>query len=809
MSDACQIPLFVLLSLIAGPLAAAEPRAPIAAPGLAFSEPAEAAPAPRKFPAHWGEPPGAQTRDYRPLPGGYGNGSSTLARWIQDHLDKDASASAEGFEWASAPAAGEPGKFAMEEIRREAEARGVTSSAGARAIRVTLAVDQEGQAAAQSYRIRVRTEGGRRSITVRGADPIGAMYGGLDIAEAIRTGTLDALTDCDRQPHIARRGIKFNLPLDLRTPSYTDCSDAAQANLPVMWEREFWTAFLDAMARHRYNVLSLWSLHPFPSLVRVPEFPEVALADVWRTRAKLDDTFSFAGSDMVRPGMLADHEVVKRLTIDEKIAFWRWIMQHAADRGIQVYFFTWNVFTFGAEGKHGITNDLNNEITKEYFRASVREMVKTYPLLAGMGITAGEGMPHDMDSKVKEAWLWDTYGEGVRDALKNDPQREFRMIHRFHWTAQGDILDAFKQYPGPFDFSFKYSVAHMYSIPNPPFIQPLLEHLAPGRKTWLTVRNDDLYTFRFGDPAYAREYIVNMPPADKIAGFYMGPDGYVWGRDFLERHPDPGPRPLVMEKQWYAFMLWGRLAYDPSLPDSHFERVLAARHPQASSSHLFRALQGASQVMPLITRFFWGDIDLKWYPEACLSHPRSKGFYTVRHFMDGISMPGAEVLCIRDWRARLTARQPMTETTPLQIADALDGAAAKTLASLETLRDASKADSELRKTVNDCEALAWLGRYYASKIRGACALALFDVNTDTFEQQAALRHLGEALAHWKRYAAIRDAQYVPALYNRVGHVDVTALTAKVAADIDIARDWKPGTLQDDGKRSGTEKGFRK
>jgi hypothetical protein len=123
----------------------------------------------------------------------------------------------------------------------------------------------------------------------------------------------------------------------------------------------------------------------------------------------------------------------------------------------------------------------------------------------------------------------------------------------------------------------------MYSITKPPFIQPLLENIAPGMKTWLTVRNDDIYTFRFGDPAYAREYILNIPPADKIAGFYMGPDGYTWGRDFLERNPDSGKRPLVMEKQWYSFMLWGRLAYDPSLPDSHFERALATRHPTASS----------------------------------------------------------------------------------------------------------------------------------------------------------------------------------------------------------------------------------
>jgi hypothetical protein len=704
------------------------------------------------------------------------------------------------------PAAAGPVKFAAEEIRRDAAAKGLAfGDDAAAATRVTLTVGETAGAIAQSYRI----ERDGANVRVIGGDATGAMYGGLDIAEAIRTGTLDSLRNSDHKPHIAQRGIKFNLPLDLRTPSYSDSGDAAQANIPEMWDRDFWTRFLDGLARHRYNVLSLWSLHPFPSLVKVPEFPEVALNDVWRTRAKLDDTFHFHGTDMVRPAMLADHEVVKRITIDGKIEFWRWVMQHAADRGIRVYFFTWNVFTFGAAGKHGITDDLNNPITKKYFRASVRELVKTYPLLAGIGITAGENMPKEMESKAKEAWLWDTYGEGVRDALKDDPKRQFGLIHRFHWTAQSDILDAFKDYPGQVEFSFKYSVAHMYSITNPPFIQPLLENIAPGRKTWLTVRNDDLYTFRFGDPAYARDYVANMPAADKMAGFYMGPDGYTWGRDFLERHPAPGARPLVLEKQWYSFMLWGRLAYDPALPDSHFERALAARHPTAPAHALFRALQGASQVMPLTTRFFWGDIDLKWFPEACLSHPRSKGFYTVRHFMEGITMPGSAVLPIRDWRARLVARKPMSQTTPLEIAAALEGAAAQTSAALESLRAAAPGDDELRKNIHDCEALAHLGRYYAAKIRGACALALFDLGGDKTEHASSLRHLGEALAHWKNYAAVRDAHYVPALYNRLGVVNLTALTANVAADLDLARSWKPGTLKDDGRRTGSEKGFRK
>ena len=36
----------------------------------------------KPFPANWGKPPEIQTKDYRPLPYGYGHGSSTLYHWI-------------------------------------------------------------------------------------------------------------------------------------------------------------------------------------------------------------------------------------------------------------------------------------------------------------------------------------------------------------------------------------------------------------------------------------------------------------------------------------------------------------------------------------------------------------------------------------------------------------------------------------------------------------------------------------------------------------------------------------------------------
>ena len=47
------------------------------------------APNGKEYPAHWGQPPLRQTRDLRDLPGGYGRGSGTLARWIQKNLELD------------------------------------------------------------------------------------------------------------------------------------------------------------------------------------------------------------------------------------------------------------------------------------------------------------------------------------------------------------------------------------------------------------------------------------------------------------------------------------------------------------------------------------------------------------------------------------------------------------------------------------------------------------------------------------------------------------------------------------------------
>ena len=56
---------------------------PVCEPTIYYS------PSGKPFPTSWGSPPEIQTKDYRPLPYGYGHGSSTLYHWIEKNKQED------------------------------------------------------------------------------------------------------------------------------------------------------------------------------------------------------------------------------------------------------------------------------------------------------------------------------------------------------------------------------------------------------------------------------------------------------------------------------------------------------------------------------------------------------------------------------------------------------------------------------------------------------------------------------------------------------------------------------------------------
>ena len=652
--------------------------------------------------------------------------------------------------------------------------------------------------APEGFSLRRVSSGNELQLHVFAHDAAGAMYGGLELAEQIRARGTQGVSDTDRNPHMPLRGTKFNIPLDLRTPSYTDMSDSAQANIATVWDFEFWRAYLDQLARDRYNYVSLWNLHPFPSMVKVPEFPDVALDDVWRTRAPLAEDYTTRTTDLLSPAMLANKEVLKRLTIAQKIAHWRKVMQYAHDRNIAFYVVTWNVFTYGVDGKHGISDALDNPKTIDYFRASVREMFRTYPLLAGIGLTAGENMGEvkmysgGVDAfDVKEKWLFDTYGQGVLDAARAEPNRRFSLIHRQHESRAQDIAATFKpvidQPNVDFVLSFKYAQAHVLSSTTQTYHRGYVESLGDLKTLW-TLRNDDALMLRWAAPDFVREFVRNIPH-EVSAGYYVGSDMWVWGREFLSKAPaakNKGARQLEIDKHWLHFLLWGRLGYDPTLDNQRIAALVGRRFSGVDGAKLLAAWQDASLVYPLVTGFHWADFDFQWYIEGCRSRPgpakTASGFHSVETFINQPVHPGTDNIPIPKFVAGETRG-----TTPLMVAANIDARADAALAGITALEKSGRAEGELSETLNDIRAMALLGKYYAAKIRGATALARFRRHRDETQQREAVRELTAAQGFWKDYTTRMGERYRNPLWtNRVGYVDWAELDAEVARDIVLA-----------------------
>lgn len=706
-------------------------------------------------------------------------------------------------------------EFARQEVEAALKARGDAAAlaeleqmgkkAGAR---IVLALRSEAKAVeaakragaaepkaseAEGFSIRVSKSGGAKTMWVFGADAGGMLYGALELAETIRLEGLDKVHDADQKPYLAMRGVKFNIPLDARTPSYTDVSDSAQQNIATVWDFAFWQEFIDRLARDRYNFVSLWSLHPFPSMVKVQEYPDVALADVKRSRAKWKENYALEGMGFDDPEITRDMETLKAMTIEEKIAFWRKVMAYAKSRNVDFYVMTWNIFVNGTEGKYGITDKIDNPVTADYFRKSVKAMLLTYPDLAGIGLTTGENMPK-ATSAQKEEWAFKTYGMGVMDAAKEAPGRKIRFIHRQHQTGAQEITKRFepmiKNPDIEFNFSFKYAQAHVYSSMEQPFCKDFVGDLN-GVKTLWTLRNDDFYHVRWGAPDFVREFMQKIPVAVS-QGYYYGSDQWIWGREFLSAEPE-SPRELEIAKHWYEWMLWGRLGYDPTVSDARFEKIIAARFPGADAKRLFTAWQEASMAFPLVTGFHWGAMDFQWYAEACKSRPEpaqtASGFHDVNRFITLKPHPGTDNVSIPDYVKAVMAGKKAKGTTPVRVSHELGQHAEKALKIAAGMREGDS--KELSQTLNDIRAMGWLGKYYSAKILGATELALYRASGDEAHKKAAVAALTEGAAAWEQYVGLLRAQYRNPLWtNRVGIVDWEKLSAEVKRDIAIAEEAK-------------------
>ncbi len=572
------------------------------------------------------------------------------------------------------------------------------------------------------------------SYWVFGGDVNGAMYGGLQIAENITYDGFGGTYDETVTPDFKQRGVKLNLPMDRRIPTYSGHTNNTSTQYAVknVWDMKFWETWFDQQARNRYNVLSVWVHHPFPALVKVSGYEKACLPSI-------EGFFGYADPT---------------LTLEKRIAFWRQVMTYAHNRGFSFYFFCWNVCAEYAEDMYPgvITEKEDNPITQDYLSKSMKALLETYPELDGFGISAGDNMK--LPKNDRPAWTWKAYGKAAYDYALANPDRKFTMLHRGLGTALTSVYkdwEPLTKLPNfKFDYEVKYANAHMYSTLTPKWYDSdLADGAKAGQKTWLTLRNDDYFFMDMGDPEFVRAYLKNIPYRNTVNSFNIGSDIYMPTRTYWCKDSTMNGQ-LEIQRNWYIQMLWGRTAYNKNISDAVFKKQMALRFPQISSETMFTAWALASRQLPKVqelTQGSWG-LDAHWYAESS-TYPQNRGAF---RFLDDfietkIARNSSSNLCSISSSAAGTCG---TAKSTYQLADEMEADGLSALKLIDGI--SSQGDKGLEVKLNNIKQLSYLTIHFAHKIKAA-------TYKKASQNPNAIEAMGKAYCWWMKYVNAMDALF--------------------------------------------------
>jgi len=564
---------------------------------------------------------------------------------------------------------------------------------------------------------RIRKTNGNLSVTA--LDDTGLMYGLLDLAEQIEMNKgLRGVEERNTNPRFLFRAVKFNLPWT----SYRE-NESLQANTELCKDLNMWSAFLDMMAEDRLNVLTLWSLDPFPYLVKTKNFPKAT------------------------PFSDAEQAEWKR--------FWTALFQMAKDRGIETYILNWNIIVSKSfrehygEGNTGLWADgYTSPKMEKYIRETVTQVINEYPDLTGLGITPGEAM-QKWEGPQMASWFERTFFEGIkaadrrskfiyRAALSGDHQPHRDVIDRSGiGTAESPIIVELK-----FNWSHGHSSTTLVKAHGSGTGKQYWENPPPSRhKMGWMIRNEDFFRLRWGEPDFIREHI-RVNGQDFVGGYFIGSECYIPAKDIFHK-PDHAHVnwKYAFERQWLYYQQWGRLLYDPSTPDAVFANAFDQRFSGKVGGRMVDAYKLSTRTTQRIAQSFNFTWDHSFYTEGLIGNKRD--FITIEELINAKPIE-PEFVSIKDYGDGSKAFR--SKVTPLQLASALEK---DNQQALEIVKGIKTTEETLKCEMGDVQAWAHLGLYFAQKIRTAVAL-------NQGKKAEAVRHITEAQKHWRDLVAVTD-----------------------------------------------------
>ena len=599
-------------------------------------------------------------------------------------------------------------------------------------------------------------------VRVTGGDASGEMYGLLELAEQIQNGgaqgdwkkIVTTLAATQQAPFIEFRA---NNPF-LYPPNPHPQAMGGGPNAMWLDDVELWKHYIDMLARDRFNVVDVHDYsNVYPLLVHVAEYPGV--------------------------GNL-EHQT-------KNLKNFREIAAYAHSRGLKFGFMNYIVAVDAKvdPGKSVSTNNLT-----DYTAKAVATLLKEMPELDMLGFRIGKsGQGEDFYRK--------TYLKGLADSGRKDVRLYART-----WCASPSAVKAFgRECDGNFDISIKYNGEQLglpYQAVHDKAVRAYLQYPsysyenyicndAPYRIIWHLWANTTHRYWAWEDTGFIRRCVGSLL-LGQARGFSVEPSFSwypVYAAPYYAHPEDQKVYTYIFVMLWMTFMAWGRLSYNPQLPEATIQAAFQ-RHYGPAGLDIYRALQTGSKIVPLAMTYHSLGPDQQWFsPETetgyrvlqPVTNAMNQVTYGVKNaarplvanggpreladFGTIVPMDSRNFVGIDEFVTNKVAGKADGRIGPEHAATLLAAAAAETRKIIAGIQvpPGHPADAwRLLKT--DLLAAAALGEYNAARIRGTMHLEYAMNAGSEADYQQALKQMAESRAAWKTLSETADSVYAP-LHN--------------------------------------------
>ena len=571
------------------------------------------------------------------------------------------------------------------------------------------------------------------SVTIKAGGAVGAMYGLQELAEQIgsegKHGTwsrlVQGIKSTTEKPFVEIRADNMFIhvyPLELN-------------------QLDMWRAYIDMLARNRFNLLDLHGAYDlrstsfpnfYPMLVHVADYPNIG----------------------------NEQEQVRNL------ASFKAIIAYAKSRGVKVAFMNYssNDGKGGAEKNAPSTTGVPPEKLADYTSKAVTLLIHELPDLYMLGFRVGE-------SGQDAAFYKNAYIKGVTDAGRAD----LRLYTR-SWQTTKDQLEPIAQVArAGFDIEIKYN-GEQLGLPYQAMqgsnfgsysYQGYLDVPADYQIIWQVRANGTHRFWAWENTEFIRRTVRTFTLGN-ARGFTLEPPNAYFSTDPADYYRSTGDKAVhqyMWQKYWMWYYAWGRLSFNPELPEENLVHAYEYHYGKAGRA-VYETMQKAGKIVPLVYAYrFVGPDQHDFSPETETGNAlgkRKKNVSALLQFMDNHPMDERSFAGIGAFVDDQLASRPDGRIGPDIVASRLHevaDATRKLAASVPALK--GTASDEWRLLKPDLLSASRLGDYYANRIRG---LTYFDYALKTgreTEYKTALDLLDKSEASWKKLGETADAIYGP------------------------------------------------